>query len=91
MGRRGPGQRWDRSSHTNMVLLGGLVYIPCSTLATPEPRRLQQSSKQHGCRRQPPASWAQQGWELPGTTAERGVRQPALSPSEGGSLATTAT
>lgn len=68
MGRRGPGQRWHHKSHASAVLLGGSVYIPYSTLATPEPGGLQQSSEQCGCRRQPPASWAQQGWELPGTT-----------------------
>lgn len=54
-------------------------------------RGLMQSNEQYDCRQQPPASWAQQGWKLPGTTAERGMWWPALSPLEGGSSATPAT
>lgn len=54
-------------------------------------RGLKQSNEQHGCRQQPPASWAQQGWELPGTTAESDMWWPVLSPLEGGSPDTPAT
>lgn len=35
-GEEGSGQHWDHSSHASTVLLGGSVYVPCSTPATPE-------------------------------------------------------